>query len=59
MRIRALDLFCGGGGASDGLANAGFERALADIRRHGLPVAVLRAPPVVNDLNDMVKPRRG
>jgi hypothetical protein len=36
-----------------------FERALADIRRHGLPVAVLRARPVVNDLNDMVKPRRG
>jgi hypothetical protein len=36
-----------------------FERALAEIRRHGLPVAVLRAPPVVNDLNDMVKPRRG
>ena len=44
---------------SNAAAMRDFERALADIRRHGLPVAVLRAPPVVNDLNDMVKPRRG
>jgi|GEM_PF-3556414 hypothetical protein len=34
-----------------------FERAQAAIRRHGLPVAVLRPPPQVNDLNDLVKSR--
>jgi DNA (cytosine-5)-methyltransferase 1 len=33
VRLRALDLFCGGGGASDGLANAGFEVVGVDMRR--------------------------
>src|SRR5689334_14373484 len=33
MALRALDLFCGAGGASEGLAQAGFEVTGMDIRR--------------------------
>lgn len=50
--MKALDLFCCGGGASDGLARAGFDVTGVDIRRYpNYPYTFIEADAVTLDID--------